>query len=65
MSLVIAGALGVAAYLLVRALAVESRPPTSAWREATFGPSQPSIDSNSRHNVLRRCLRFPGADRTS
>jgi tight adherence protein C len=37
MSLIIAAAFALAAYLLVRALAVESRAPASAWRDATFG----------------------------
>lgn len=37
MPMIIAGAFALAAFLLVRALSVESRAPASAWRDATFG----------------------------
>jgi tight adherence protein C len=54
MSIIIAGALALAAYLVVRALAVESRAPASAWRDATFGTNTQAQASNS---VVESALR--------
>ena len=53
MSLIIAAAFAVAAYLFIRALAVEGRAPTSAWREATFGTGQPTPAARSSGPALR------------
>lgn len=54
MSMIIAAALATAAYLLVRALSVESRAPASAWREATFGTGQSQSSSAATESALRK-----------
>ena len=53
MPLIIAVAFAAASYLVIRALAVEGRAPTSAWREATFGASQPTVAARSSGPALR------------
>lgn len=54
MTLIIAGALGVAAYLVVRALAVESQAPTSAWRDLTFGNNEAQSANAFADSALRK-----------
>ena len=53
MALIIALAFAAAAYLAIRALAVEGKAPVSAWREATFGISQPAQTARPSGPALR------------
>jgi tight adherence protein C len=53
MTLLIAGLCALAAYLMVRAFAVEGRAPTSAWRDATFGTKASAATSQATGPALR------------
>ncbi len=54
MTLIIAGALSVAAFLLVRALTAESRTPASAWRAMTFGSAEAQTAGTAADSALRK-----------